>query len=212
MACRAEDPRCSSRQDPLSGVCVCVCVCVCVTYCSNADLAAGRLQMCVPECFKEVVLDSRRWLQEKEEKEARLAALISNPAEISCKLISLLFSKMHDAASDAAYAAAHAAAYAAADAASGARRAGAGAGAAAAGGASGTSGLSISSHSSSNLSNAGAEMTHHIHEMNLQAAGHVGEADLETMHLVSTRMLLSQRPACYYASARASVHLHADVC
>ena len=165
--------------------------------------------MCVPECFKEVVLDSRRWLQEKEEKEARLAALISNPAEISCKLISLLFSKMHDAASDAAYAAAHAAAYAAADAASGARRAGAGAGAGAAGGASGTSGLSISSHPSSNLSNAGAAMTHHIHEMNLQAAGHVGGADLETMDLVCARMLLCH--ACYYASARASGHLHADV-
>jgi hypothetical protein len=45
----------------------------------------------VPESFKDVVLDSRQWLQNRAE---RMEALMESPNDLICRLISLFFSKM----------------------------------------------------------------------------------------------------------------------
>ena len=57
----------------------------------EAHRGKQRSQIGVPESFKDVVLDSRRWNREKPD---RIAAILDNPTEIMCRLISLFFSKM----------------------------------------------------------------------------------------------------------------------
>ena len=59
-----------------------------------------RMQVGVPESFKDVVADSRRWQQDKEE---RLKSVIRSTGEIQCTLLSFLFSKMEANHHDSSY-------------------------------------------------------------------------------------------------------------
>ena len=59
-----------------------------------------RTQVGVPESFKDVVADSRRWQQDKEE---RLKSVVRSTGEIQCTLLSFLFSKMEANHHDSSY-------------------------------------------------------------------------------------------------------------
>jgi len=57
----------------------------------SAHRGKQRFQVGVPETFKDVVLDSRHWHRDRQERQE---ALLQNPTEMMCKLVSLFFSKM----------------------------------------------------------------------------------------------------------------------
>jgi hypothetical protein len=59
-----------------------------------------RFQVGVPEAFKDVVLDSRRWHQERLKREE---TILQNQTDMMCKLVSFFFSKMEENEHDLAH-------------------------------------------------------------------------------------------------------------